>query len=117
VRNCTFLLDFAWLLQGLRPQRNWTRNALRRVREFLRPNWPIDSDYDLLDCNDWLCDAMLLCQGFAASLKSLATGKSIGQTILEDENYDPVAVGRLRQVRRTLAVPGPVEAPNRKRVG
>lgn len=96
VRNRTVLLDFGWLIEGLRPQRNWPTRALRRVRDFIRPGWKLDSAHDFLGSNEWGCHFMEAFQGFAALGKSMLTGKPLGETILDGSNYDPATVRRLR---------------------
>jgi hypothetical protein len=103
VRNRTPLLDVGWLLEGFRPQRGWPINVLQRVRKFLRPDWRLDSGHDFLGTRDWFCHVTLGCQAAVAAVKSLATGRAVGQTILEDENYDPITAQQFRVARRAAA--------------
>jgi predicted ATP-grasp superfamily ATP-dependent carboligase len=119
VRNCSPLLDIAWLLEGLRPQRQWTKKVVERVKKFLWPGWQLDSTDDYLVHREWMCHLMLGCQAATAAVKSLVTGQSIGQSLLEDENYDPVTARQLRLDRLTptpWSIRGPTEKPARVKV-
>jgi predicted ATP-grasp superfamily ATP-dependent carboligase len=103
VRSRTPLLDVGWLLEGFRPQPGWPQSVVKRVRRFLRPEWQLDSGHDFLGNRDWLCHVTLGCQAAVAGVKSLATGRSVGQTILEDENYDPITAQQFRAARKAAA--------------
>lgn len=109
VRNRTPLLDIGWLLEGFRPQRQWPQKVVTRIRKFVRPDWRLDSGHDFLGSQEWLCHFTLGCQAASAAIKSLMTGRPVGQTLLEDENYDPITARQLRIDRR---MPTPWSAPH-----
>ncbi|MFN0055310.1 MAG: hypothetical protein ACKV0T_24455 [Planctomycetales bacterium] len=99
VRNRTPLLDVGWLLEGLRPSLRWPLAAAQRVKQFLKPDWPLDSGHDFLGSSEWGCHLALACQGFGAVGKSLLSGQSLGQAMMDDCNYDPTTVRELRLSR------------------
>ncbi len=97
VRNSTPLLDALWLMEGLRPQRNWARNLYQRLQKVLKPDWKLDSCHDFMGRSEWLCHMAIAWQGFSAIGKSLLTGQSVGKCFLNGANYDPLTVRELRQ--------------------
>lgn len=103
VRNRTPLLDISWLLEGLRPQRQWPRQVVQRIHRYFRPEWRLDSRHDFLGTRDWMCHVLLGYQALAAVARSLITGRVPGYTLLEDENYDPITIRQLRLAKGMLA--------------
>ena len=97
VRNRTPLLDALWVLDGLRPQRNWARNLSHRVRSVVKPDWNLDSGHDFVGRREWLCHLALGWQSFAAMGHALLTGQTLGQSFTNGVNYDPVTVQSLRK--------------------
>jgi hypothetical protein len=96
IRVRSTLLDLGWLFEGLRPQRNWIRKARERLREYRQPGWDLAEQNEVVENGDWQSAVVFGCQTIGAVLKSLLTGRPVGQTMLDDVNYDAVAVQRLR---------------------
>jgi predicted ATP-grasp superfamily ATP-dependent carboligase len=101
IRTRTFLLDFAWLVEGCVPQRRWLRNAWARLAKYRQPDWALSAPNEFLVNGEWGCTLAMACQGLTAAVKSFATGRPIGQTMLDDVNYDPVTADLLRLARQT----------------
>lgn len=97
IRNCTPLLDAMWILDGLRPSRNWAKNLSSRIRKVFRPDWTLDSGHDFVGRSEWLCHMAIGWQGASAISMSLLTGQSIRHRFLESANYDPLTVLPMRQ--------------------
>jgi len=96
VRSRTPLLDALWLLDGLRPQRNWARKLCHRFRSVVKPDWVLDSGHDFMGPRDWRCHLALGWQSFSAMCNSLLTGQALGQSFTNGVNYDPVTVQPMR---------------------
>lgn len=99
VRNRTCLLDVGWLLEGLAPQPGWLQRAPRTVYRFLRPAWRLDSTHDFLGNGEWSCTLALTAQAVAAAVRSMFTGRPLGDTILDGANYDLQTVRLMRRLK------------------
>jgi hypothetical protein len=104
VRTRTPLLDVGWLLEGMWERRSRLGEVIDHVHKYCRPGWPLDDSDDFLRGRDWLCHVLLTWQGIAAVFRAFLTARPPGQTILEDENYDPISVARLRMAKRLPAI-------------
>jgi len=113
VRTRSILLDLGWLLEGCGPQKNWLHKIGQRFAKFRQPDWKLDSRYEFLENGEWRCALALIAQAIAGALKSLITGRRLGQTMLDDVNYDAVSADRLRRRIAALAVPALVPALQR----
>jgi predicted ATP-grasp superfamily ATP-dependent carboligase len=96
IRTRTFLLDFAWLAEGCVPQRHWLQTAWNRLAKFRKPDWQLSAPNEFLVNGEWGCTLAMACQGTAAAVRSFASGRPIGQTMLDDVNYDAVTAEGLR---------------------
>jgi predicted ATP-grasp superfamily ATP-dependent carboligase len=119
VRTRSVMLDVAWLLEGCRPQKQWLSRVRQRFAKFRRPDWNLDDRREFLRNGEWGCAVAQTFLGIGGAMTALLTGRGIGQTILDDVNYDAVAAKRLRvaiQARRLRTIPLPQNsaAPLRK---
>ena len=112
IRNRTLLLDFGWLIQGLGIRRGWPGTALSRIRDFLWPQWELDSDHDFAGKLDLHCHLVETYNGLSTLLRSTFTGRSMGELALEGASYDPATVSQVRKARLHLphSLPGPRRA-------
>ena len=101
IRTRSFLLDFAWLIEGLAPQKHWLPNACKRIAKYRNPDWDLAVPNEFLANGEWGCTLAMACQGITGAVKAFVTGQPIGQTaILDDLNYDPVTASRFRAARK-----------------
>jgi len=96
IRTRSFLLDTGWLFEGCAPQKNWIANAWRRIAKYRKPDWQLTVPNEFLVNGEWGCALAMWCQGLAGAVKSLVTDRTIGETMLDDVNYDAVSAQRLR---------------------
>ncbi len=109
VRTRSILLDLGWLLEGCHPQKNWRSRVRERVAKYRQPDWSLDVRYELAAKGEWLSAVALTYQGIAAAVTALMTGRGINETLLDDVNYDPVAVERLRRSPQGCALLAPAD--------
>ncbi len=114
VRCKTPLLDVLWLMEGLRPRRQWGQKLLHRVRQVARPDWSLDSSHDFMGRSEWLGHLAIGWQGFSAIAKSLLTGGELCKSFLNGANYNPITVRRLRQAHALRDDGHTVAAPRAK---
>ena len=101
IRTRSFMLDFAWLLEGCVPHRRWLQNACNRISKYRKPDWDLTVPNEFLTNGEWGCTLAMAYQGLTGAVKSLFTGQQIGQTILDDVNYDAVTTTRLRVAKQS----------------
>ena len=107
VRARSLMLDVAWLLDGLRPGRNWLQTATARLRGYFRPAWQLDSHSDLLGREDRLATFVMGMHAIRSMIKAQFTGQQLGKVVLDDANYDAAAAAEFasrRTVRRAAGV-------------
>ena len=96
LRTRSMMLDIAWLLEGLAPNRRWPQSAVYRLWRFLRPGYALDSRTDLLAAIDPLPTAVLTIHALRSMVKGWLTGQPAGKVILQDANYNAASVVRAR---------------------
>jgi predicted ATP-grasp superfamily ATP-dependent carboligase len=110
VRVRSTLLDLGWLLEGCRPQWNWPARIYQRLSKYLKPDWSLDVRRDLRSQSEWGCVVALSYQAAIGLFKTVVTRRPLGQTILDDVNYDTVAAEALRESIAAQALLSPVGA-------
>ena len=89
VRVRSALMDWAWLLDGVKPGRNWIAKSRRRLREFFSPPWSLDARGDIsMGFGRRQCMTATVINGILSSILAAATGKSLGETMVEDLCYE-----------------------------
>ena len=101
VRNCTPLLDALWLIDALRPRRNWASTLFQRFRKVFKRDWKLDSGHDFMGQSEWLGHFAIGWQCFSAMGTSLLTGQSLSQSFMHGANYDSLTVQPMRQALRS----------------
>ncbi|MBS0267197.1 MAG: hypothetical protein JSS02_35055 [Planctomycetes bacterium] len=101
VRTRSFLTDCGWFLEGCAPQRNWWQQVQKRWTEYRNPDWELTARSEFWKNGERACTVAMACQGISAVVRSLVTGRQIGETMLDDVNYDAVAAARMRETRST----------------
>ena len=74
--------------------------VLSRIAEYRNPEWELTALNEFRVNGEWGCTLAMACQGLAGTAKSFIMRQQIGQTMLEDANYDAVTAGRMRIARR-----------------
>ena len=110
VRVRSTLLDLGWLLEGCRPQWNWPAKICQRLSKYLKPDWSLDVRNELRSQGEWGCVVALSYQAAIGLFKTMVTRRALGQTILDDVNYDTVAAETLRKSIATQALLSPAGA-------
>lgn len=106
VRVRSALLDWAWLLGGVKPGHGWTTKARKRMREFLTPPWTLDAQGDIgMGFGRRPCATATVINGILSSIRAAATGKSLGETMVEDLCYE------VRPLNRQMAT---IQSSDRK---
>ena len=95
----TALFDIIWMLEGLLPHTKGDRGFLRRVREFVSPDWAVHSRGDLLATGEFASSTVLGMQSIWSGLQSLVVGRTPGELMLDHACYDTSAMAKLRQER------------------
>lgn len=89
VRVRSALMDWAWLLDGIKPGRNWMAKSRRRLREFFSPPWSLDARGDIsMGFGRRQCATATVINGILSSIRAAVTGKSLGETMVEDLCYE-----------------------------
>ena len=97
----TLFMDVAWLLEGLRPSSGGLGAFPRRCREFASPAWKVHSRGDLLGTGETYSAIVMGLQTLYSGLKSIVTGRTAGQLMLDDANYNPTTAAEFRATRVT----------------
>jgi hypothetical protein len=71
-------------------------NVCNRIAKYRNPGWELAAPNEFVVNGELGCTFAMSCQGLTAAVKAFATGRQIGQTILDDVNYDAVTAGLLR---------------------
>ena len=89
VRVRSAVLDWAWLLHGLKPGRDWVTKSRQRLREFLTPPWSLEARGDISrGFGGRSCATATILHGIISSIRATVTGKSLGETMVEDLCYE-----------------------------
>lgn len=92
----TMLLYGGCLFESLFPHPQGWRAWGHRLAEVIRPGWRIDSHDDLLAVGEYASTSVLLGHGIYCLLKSVATGRQVGQLLLDHASYDSATAAVLR---------------------
>ncbi len=89
VRVRSGVLDWAWLLHGLKPGRDWMARSRQRLREFRSPPWSLDARGDIATgFGRRPCATATILHGIFSSIRAALTGQSLGETMVEDLCYE-----------------------------
>ena len=89
VRVRSGVLDWAWLLHGLKPGRDWMTRSRQRLQEFRSPPWSLDARGDIaMGFGRRPCATATILHGILSSIRAALTGQSLGETMVEDLCYE-----------------------------
>jgi predicted ATP-grasp superfamily ATP-dependent carboligase len=89
VRVRSALLDWAWLLHGIKPGQNWISKSRQRLHEFFSPSWSLDANGDIsTGFGSRPCATATILHGILRSVRAAVTGRSLGETMVEDLCYE-----------------------------
>ena len=89
VRVRSALLDWAWLLHGLKPGHDWAARSRQRLQQFLSPPWTLDARGDIgMGFGRRPCATATILHGILSSIRAAITGQSLGQTMVDDLCYE-----------------------------
>lgn len=87
VRSAT--MDWAWLLDGLKPGRGWMARSRQRLKGFRSPPWPLDARRDLSsEYGRQPCCLVTVMQSSLGAIRDLLTGRPLGQSMVENLCYE-----------------------------
>ena len=100
----TWLLDFAWLLEGLLPRAGRLRDFPARCWQYVRPQWQVHSRNDLRSIGESKAARVISLQALTALGKSLMTGRPVGEILNQHANYNAATAREFCQRQQEIAV-------------